>query len=342
GCCRSRMHTSVREIHLSSEHDSSYFLRVDWEGRGLSSGFQLLLSDGQDAWRGEVSDAVVCNEAEELEMPMERYIQDVEQALIGTENSDTYSFTLMPNPPDHSSTLTLTYEKMQKDISFRLGSIVLKAVPDPAEAVRNLLTHSLQRGINLQHHNQRLKEENQSLRGEQQHITAELKRYVGGKEALEAELYSRFVLVLNEKKAKIRSLQQEVTSLQEMRCQRKRDSVKSEQPAGQDGGVEEDEYGGSTDEDPEEMESTPASKSLTPGPLDDSLSDLTDVAPSRKRRVRNRGAPEAAVKRPNPETLQRKRYECLRAASFTSVSLGVGYAAALCFDSVCAVAPLAL
>ncbi|XP_030579878.1 DNA repair protein XRCC4-like [Archocentrus centrarchus] len=311
------MHTSVREIHLSSEHDSSYFLRVDWEGRGLSSGFQLLLSDGQDAWRGEVSDAVVCNEAEELEMPMERYIQDVEQALIGTENSDTYSFTLMPNPPDHSSTLTLTYEKMQKDISFRLGSIVLKAVPDPAEAVRSLLTHSLQRGINLQHHNQRLKEENQSLRGEQQHITAELKRYVGGKEALEAELYSRFVLVLNEKKAKIRSLQQEVTSLQEMRSsteQRKRHSVKSEQPAGQDGGVEEDEYGGSTDEDPEDVESTPASslpsrESLTPGPLDDSLSDLTDVAPSRKRRVHNRGAPEAAVKRPNPERLQRKRNE---------------------------------
>lgn len=44
-----------------------------------------------------------------------------------------------------------------------------------------------------------------------------LKRYVGGKEALEAELYSRFVLVLNEKKAKIRSLQETVAHLQETR-----------------------------------------------------------------------------------------------------------------------------
>lgn len=44
-----------------------------------------------------------------------------------------------------------------------------------------------------------------------------LKRYVAGKEALEAELYSRFVLVLNEKKAKIRSLHQTVTELQEAR-----------------------------------------------------------------------------------------------------------------------------
>ncbi|XP_005929044.1 DNA repair protein XRCC4 [Haplochromis burtoni] len=301
------MHTSVREINLCS--DTSYFLRVDWEGCNFSTGFQLLLTDGQDAWRGEVRGEVVCNEAEELEMPLERYIEDVEQAFTGRENSNTYNFTLTPNPPGHSS--TLTYEKMQKDISFRLGSVLLKAVPEPAEAVRNLLIHSLQRGNNLQHHNQRLQEENERLRGEQQHITAELKRYVGGKEALEAELYSRFVLVLNEKKAKIRSLQQDVTKLEEMRSndQRKKDSVKSGQTRGQDDGVEADDYGGSTDEDPVETQSTPASslESPTPGPLDESLSDLTDVAPSRKRRFRHLRAPEAAVKRPNPETSQRKR-----------------------------------
>lgn len=44
-----------------------------------------------------------------------------------------------------------------------------------------------------------------------------IKRYAGGKEALEAELYSRFVLVLNEKKAKIRSLQETVKDLQDVR-----------------------------------------------------------------------------------------------------------------------------
>lgn len=44
-----------------------------------------------------------------------------------------------------------------------------------------------------------------------------MKRYAGVKEELESELYSRFVLVLNEKKAKIRSLQEAVTRLQETR-----------------------------------------------------------------------------------------------------------------------------
>ncbi|XP_022604439.1 DNA repair protein XRCC4-like isoform X4 [Seriola dumerili] len=209
------MRTSVCEIHVSSQPDSAYFLRVDWRGRGLGSGFQLLLTDGQDAWRGEVSEAAVRTEAEELEMQRERYIQDLQQALTGTGGSVTYSFTLTPSPPGPA--LTLAYEKVQKDISFRLGSVSLQAIPEPAEAVRELLVHSLQRGNTLEHQNQNLEEENQRLRREQQRITAELKRYTGGKEALEAELYSRFILVLNEKKAKIRSLQETVTHLQETR-----------------------------------------------------------------------------------------------------------------------------
>ncbi|XP_073333485.1 DNA repair protein XRCC4 [Pagrus major] len=305
------MHMSVREVHVPSEPDSSYFLRVDWSGRGLGSGFQLLLTDGQDAWRGDVSEAAVRGEAEELEMQTEKYIQDLQQALTETENSITYSFSLTPSPPDHSSTVTLAYEKVQKDISFRLGSVLLKAVPEPAEAVRELLIHSLHRGNTLEHHNQKLEEENQRLRREQQRITTELKRYAGGKEDLEAELYSRFVLVLNEKKAKIRSLQETVTNLQETRSsngQKNEDPVKSDRTAGQ----EEDEYGGSTDEEPEEEQSAAASTSSTressaASPSDDSLKDITDVAPCRKRRFRHLGAPEPAVKRPSPQTSQRKR-----------------------------------
>ncbi|XP_018550210.1 DNA repair protein XRCC4 isoform X2 [Lates calcarifer] len=255
------MHTSVREIHVSSQPDSAYFLRVDWRGRGLGSGFHLLLTDGQDAWRGEVSEAVVCAEAEELEMQTERYVQNLQQALTGTESSVSYSFTLTPSPPNHSSTVTLAYEKVQKDISFRLGSVSLKSVPEPTEAVRELLVHSLQRGNTLEHQNQDLEEENQRLRREQQRITAELKRYTGGKETLEAELYSRFVLVLNEKKAKIRSLQETVTQLQETRSskgRKQKDSAKSDRTAGGQEEEAEDEYGGSTDEEPEEVQTTPA------------------------------------------------------------------------------------
>ncbi|XP_074545787.1 DNA repair protein XRCC4 [Halichoeres trimaculatus] len=307
------MHVSVRKVSVPSEPDSSYFLRVDWMGRGLGSGFQLLLTDGQDAWRGKVSEEAVSKEAEELEMQMERYIQDLQQALTETETSSSYSFSLTPSPPDGSSTVTLAYEKVQKDISFQLGSVILTAVSEPAEAVREILVHSLQRGNTLQQHNHKLEEENQRLRREQQRITTEMKQYASGKEALEAELYSRFVLVLNEKKAKIRSLQETVTHLQEKRIsdgKKKEDSVKSDQTVTQ----EEDEYGGSTDEEPEEEQPAPPSISSTrdqspASPLDDSLKDLTDVAPSRKRRFRHLGAPDLVVKKPNPQTSEKKRLD---------------------------------
>ncbi|XP_035482105.1 DNA repair protein XRCC4 isoform X2 [Scophthalmus maximus] len=309
------MPTSVRKIHVSSQPDSTYFLRVDWRGRGLGLGFQLLLTDGQDAWRGQVSEAAVCEEAEEMEMQKERYIDDLQQALTGTESTTTYCFALTPSPPSHSSAVTLAYEKVQKDISFRLGSVLLQSVQEPAEPVRELLIHSLQWGNTLEHQNQNIEEENRKLRQEHQRITAEMKRYAGGKEALEAELFSRFVLVLNEKKAKIRSLQETVSRLQESRSsegQKNKDSVKSDQTAGEDEEeTEEDEYGGSTDEEPEEVKGTPATTlqsrdSSTPSPLDDSLKDITDVAPCRKRRFRHLGASDQAIKRPNPQTSHRK------------------------------------
>ncbi|KAG7218105.1 hypothetical protein INR49_020614 [Caranx melampygus] len=251
------MNTSVCEIHVSSQPDSAFFLRVDWRGRGLGSGFQLQLTDGQDAWRGEVSAAAVSSEAEELEMQRERYVQDLQQALTGTEGAATYVFSLTPSPP--GAAVTLAYEKVQKDISFRLGSVSLDVVPDPADMVRELLVHSLQRGNTLEQQNQNLEEENQRLRREQQRITAELKRYTGGKEALEAELYSRFILVLNEKKAKIRSLQATVTRLQESRSSEGEKHKKPGQTGSQEEEEEEeDKYGGSTDEEPEEVQSTPA------------------------------------------------------------------------------------
>ncbi|KAM3599161.1 uncharacterized protein V6R79_001034 [Siganus canaliculatus] len=296
------MPVSVRQVHVSSEPDSSYFLRVDWKGRGLAAGFQLLLTDGQDAWRGEVSGASLCSEAEELEMPMERYVQDLQQALTQTGSDVTYSFSLAPPPPDRRSAVTLAYEKVQRDISFQLGSVVLTLVPEPAAAVRDLLVHSLQRGTSLKNQNQRLEQENQRLRGEQQRITADLRRYTGGKEDLEAELFSRFVLVLNEKKAKIRSLQQTVTNLQEAssEAQGREGSSASDRAAAPE--EEEDDYGGSTDEE----EQPPASSSSAPAPaaaspLDAGLKDITDVAPSRKRRFRHLADPEPTVKRPSQQ-----------------------------------------
>nr|XP_049593560.1 DNA repair protein XRCC4 isoform X1 [Syngnathus scovelli] len=207
------MHSSVREIPLSSEPDSSYFLRVDESGRGLAYGFQLLLSDGRHAWSGEASEASVSQEAAELEMSTEKYVQDLREALTGEAGVHSYRFALAPATPDGA--LTLTYDKVQKDISFRLGSTRLGPVTEPEQIVGALLSRSLERAASLERHNRELREHNLRLRREHVRFGAELERYTSGKEALEAELYARFLHVLNEKKAKMRGLRQTLEQLRE-------------------------------------------------------------------------------------------------------------------------------
>ncbi|KAJ7988403.1 hypothetical protein DPEC_G00323180 [Dallia pectoralis] len=307
------MPVTVREVHVSSESQISYFLRVEWRGRDLGSGFLLLLTDGQNAWRGEVSEDAVREEAEELEMPTDRYIQDLQQALTGTGASATdYSFTLTSNP-SLVANMTLAYEKVQMDISFCLGSVLLCEVPEPVEEVRALLTHGLECGTTLQNHNRSLMEENLRLKQELQHINSEMQRYISGKETLESELYSRFVLVLNEKKAKIRSLQKNITHLENTREDTERSSGKRMRKAavetgdGEEEGV--DEYAASTDEEEPQPASTTNTHgtSRSPSPLGNSPNDITDVAPCRKRRFRHRQPPETVAMKPTLEPTQRPR-----------------------------------
>uniref|UniRef100_A0A672I7C3 X-ray repair complementing defective repair in Chinese hamster cells 4 n=1 Tax=Salarias fasciatus TaxID=181472 RepID=A0A672I7C3_SALFA len=279
------METSVREIRLSSQPDSAYFLRVAWEGRGLGSGFRVLLTDGQKAWTGAVSAEAVRSEAEDLEMQADRYVEELQEALTSSGGSAPFSFTLAP-PPDAAAaaTVTLTYEKQQKDISFRLGSVCLSAVSDPLVVVTKLLSETLQRGTELDLQNQNLEQENQRLRGEQERMESRLKLYAAAKDSLEAELFSRFVLVLNEKKEKLRSLQERAAQLEERSRGNHSEPTRPQQ----------DEYGGTTDEEPEEEERKSACPASS---LDDSLHDITDVAPTRKRRFRHLEAPGAASTR---------------------------------------------
>lgn len=274
------MNTTVREIRVSAQPDSSYFLQVEWEGRSLGAGFQVLLTDGRKAWTGGVSEAGVRSEAEELEMQTECYVHDLQEALTGSTGSAPYSFMLTWQ---RDAGVVLTYEKKKKDISFRLGSVLLSVVSEASEAVKNLLRQNLKRGNELQLQKQKLQQEELKLRAEQQQA-ARLKRYSSVRKTLEADLFSRFIFVLNQKKTRVRILQETCDQLEN---RRDNDSFKSD----------EDEYGGSTDEEqPCSTFDLPAPETPPPAiPLDNSLSDITDVAPNRKRRYRQLEAPRTVI-----------------------------------------------
>ncbi|NWI84727.1 XRCC4 protein, partial [Pitta sordida] len=168
---------------------------------------------------------------------------------------------------------------------FRLGSVKLQAALSPAEVVKELISYCLDNLAKLQAKNQHLQRENERLFSDWSATEKRLEKCVEAKEELEADLYTRFVLVLNEKKAKIRSLQKLLREAEESAAEAEctRDGVAPTQVVVK----REKDYDGSTDEESGTV--TQASLPSAPERRDSSLlgsPDMVDAAPRRKRRQR--------------------------------------------------------
>lgn len=284
----------VQKIFVASEPDAVYYLQVSWE-EDIGSGFSLSLSDGQSAWHGKVSEDDISKESGEMEMKREKYVEELKRALtLGTKQIDTYSFDLAKDD-SRAESLNFFYEKVLKDVSFRLGSARLSKVQNPAKVIKEMIDYGLLCTAQLRAKSELLSKENERLLSDRNYVLQELEKCVTEKEQLEQDLFTRFVLVLNEKKAKIRSLQEklkaEAAAAESAQHHRDKSSTVRSSLAAAEG-----DYDASTDDESSKDQSSIlqasvsyCDKSKAPSAssaIDSTSQDTMDIAPSRKRRQR--------------------------------------------------------
>ncbi|XP_051662731.1 DNA repair protein XRCC4 isoform X1 [Manacus candei] len=277
------MEKILNRIHLVSDPEATYFLQVSWE-KDLGTGFGILLSDGQFSWAGTVSEAEISREAADMEMNKEKYVEELKKALVTREES-AGKYNYLISRDQENVVCQFSYERSLKDGSFRLGSVKLQEVPSPAKVVKELVGYCLDSLGKLQAKNEHLQRENERLFSNWSDAEKRLEKCVEAKEKLEADLYNRFILVLNEKKAKIRNLQKLLNEAKESAADAKctRDDITTTQMVIK----RENDYDASTDEESESL--TQASLPSAPERRDSSLlgsPGVADTAPRRKRRQR--------------------------------------------------------
>ncbi|XP_050651123.1 DNA repair protein XRCC4 [Macaca thibetana thibetana] len=275
------MERKISRIHLTSEPNIAHFLQVSWE-KTLESGFVITLTDGHSAWTGTVSESEISQEADDMAMEKGKYVDELRKALVsGAGPADVYTFNFS------KESCYFFFEKNLKDVSFRLGSFNLEKVENPAEVIRELICYCLDTIAENEAKNEHLQKENERLLRDWNDVQGRFEKCVNAKEALETDLYKRFILVLNEKKTKIRSLHNKLlNTAQEQEKDIKQEgetTIRSEMTADRDPVYDE-----STDEENENQPDPSGSASAAVSKDDSIISslDVIDIAPSRKRRQR--------------------------------------------------------
>ncbi|XP_020323859.1 DNA repair protein XRCC4 isoform X1 [Oncorhynchus kisutch] len=298
------MSGTVRQISVVLDPSIPYFLRVDW-AEDLGAGFTLALSNGSSSWIGEVPEEEMTGKATELGVKREKYVEDLHQALTGGGESERgrgrvaekeeYLFHLSS---DHGC---LSYDKKtQRGVLVNMGAVELH--PAPVDLNREMIAHTLEHSADLETENRRLQEKNQTLRQERQHLLADLEKHVQEMETMEGDLFSRFIMLLNEKKGKIRALQETIRHVQQR--------VEEQENHRVTGVTVKSKAGDSIKEEEDLPQSFHPSQAPTvlirdmssqTRSMEDIVQDSKDVLPSSKHVLCYHQSPELKVKKPSPD-----------------------------------------
>lgn len=189
----------IQVAKLKVEGDlSTVFINTEFDERDLS----VRLTDCERAWTGQLTYSQLTELAKKASMEQAEYQKVTLNALNGTNETPTIcSVTL------NGSDAKLSWKKSLADgIRFELGSMTLCCQDHMKEIQCEFLEHLVERVGCLQTQLTQLTERHARLEKQHEGALEKLEGNIHLKETIEKDLFGKFLLVLNSKKAKIRHL----------------------------------------------------------------------------------------------------------------------------------------
>lgn len=288
-CILMAARTSLAKLP-TEERDQPLFVWTNFSDSSLS----IKVSDGVHTWEGTLNGLQLKELAELRKMSLTPFLDETLKALTYSNTEEaTYVYSARSC---QAGGLEFIWKKLCDGVKFQLGSIYL--TPAGAQAINQfLLNHSLDCVHDLGQEIKELEEKCEKLTSERQRALGDLRSCSTKLDTIENELYGKFKLILNEKKAKIRKLLESKSYLmdQNEEMQRQIWETKTFQ-----------------DENEQEQSTVEASNKETPPTnhkrdVESLLCDAPNKLPSpppTKRRVLKRGTKKGKVEIPQPPALE--------------------------------------
>lgn len=250
------------------------------------------------------------NVCEQVSLDEDQFREDTMKALT---RWDLGILNFVYSAVKKGSTLELTWKKhiVSDNIKFLLGSVIMNLCKD--QGATTLLDFAVSALEEKRQENGDLQKENTRLSSERRGALARLEKCVNLKDDIEKDLFGKFKVVLNEKKAKIRHLMEQLNSVSEQLHNLQQSSRKVvSQPQATSKETEEDPGNQSESVTDDEMVHSPSpvgtgkrphgspAPSTANKPMESLLGDPSErkvSSPPAKRRKRNAGVrPTSKVK----------------------------------------------
>ncbi|KAJ4753477.1 DNA repair protein XRCC4 [Rhynchospora pubera] len=203
------------------EETGMIFVKATWH----PSKFSLAVTDGNDAWFCHASEGEVKLRAEQWDQPVSEYLSLVERYLGLQQPGSNYSFEDAGNGQRR---LSWTFERQGTKLEWRWK---LQPSPDKKKTTAQVLDFLLDANIRLSDEVVRKTQAFEKLKQEAERCLQQSEKFKNEKAEFESAVYSKFVAVLNSKKAKLRELRDQVG----------RPESKGKSPVKDEGGGEEEE-----------------------------------------------------------------------------------------------------